>query len=240
MDLATSEELVGAVQDWPCSMYSDTEIESRRTVVWRYLVGEREPYTASTALSHRITRPFYRFLHILLNGTISVRTDDNWDLVTTTEIDLFWAIVVKVKLHPGYVAMKLLKQAATQKYIGHGPLITRLVQNFDCSIVYAGMLRPMSYAYVGLRVLARNYVPRQVELRSCLPYFRAKELADGLRCSETGMPGAERQMTAELGFMQILEPTNVTVDVDTKEIDRCILRIERHIREIKDKLNKRR
>ncbi|CAN0827230.1 hypothetical protein LINGRAPRIM_LOCUS2518 [Linum grandiflorum] len=51
MDLATSEELVGVVQDWPRSMYSDTEIESRRTVVWRYLVGEREPYTASTALS---------------------------------------------------------------------------------------------------------------------------------------------------------------------------------------------
>ncbi|CAN0846859.1 hypothetical protein LINGRAHAP2_LOCUS4660 [Linum grandiflorum] len=89
MDLATSEELVGAVQDWPCSMYSDTEIESHRTVVWRYLVGEREPYTASTALSHRLTRPFYRFLDILFNGTISVRTDDNRDLVTTTEIDLF-------------------------------------------------------------------------------------------------------------------------------------------------------
>ncbi|CAN0876340.1 hypothetical protein LINGRAHAP2_LOCUS11259 [Linum grandiflorum] len=114
MDLATSEELVGAVQDWPRSMYSDTEIESRRTVVWRYLVGEREPYTTSTALSHRITRPFYRFLHILFNGTISVRIDDNRDLVTTTEIDLFWAIAEKVKLHPGYVAMKLLQQAATQ------------------------------------------------------------------------------------------------------------------------------
>ncbi|CAN0846937.1 hypothetical protein LINGRAHAP2_LOCUS4711 [Linum grandiflorum] len=46
MDLATSEELVSAVQDWPRNMYSDTEIESRRTVVWRYLVGERETYTA--------------------------------------------------------------------------------------------------------------------------------------------------------------------------------------------------
>ncbi|CAN0836832.1 hypothetical protein LINGRAHAP2_LOCUS1622 [Linum grandiflorum] len=55
MDLATSEELVGAVQDWPRSRYSDTEIESRRTTVWRYLVGEREPYTASTALSQCIT-----------------------------------------------------------------------------------------------------------------------------------------------------------------------------------------
>ncbi|CAN0917490.1 hypothetical protein LINGRAHAP2_LOCUS30329 [Linum grandiflorum] len=243
MDLATSEELVGAVQDWPRSMYSDTEIESRCTVVWRYLVGEREPYTASTALSHRITRPFYRFLHILFNGTISVRTNDNRDLVTTTEIDLFWAIAEKMKLNPGYVAMKLLQQAATQNYIGHGPLITRLVQNFDCSTVYAGMLRAMSSAYVGSRALARNYVPRQVELRSCLPYSRAKELADGLRCSETWMPemmGAKRRMMAELGFMQILEPTNVTVDVDTKEIDRCILRIERHIREIKDKINKRR
>ncbi|CAN0924852.1 hypothetical protein LINGRAHAP2_LOCUS34421 [Linum grandiflorum] len=128
MDMATSEELVGAVQDWPHSMYSDTKIESRRNVVWRYLVGECEPYTASTALSHRITRPFYQFLHILFNGTMSVRTDDNRDLVTTTEIDLFWAIAEKVKLHPGYVAMKLLQQAATQKYIGHGPLITRLVQ----------------------------------------------------------------------------------------------------------------
>ncbi|CAN0904338.1 hypothetical protein LINGRAHAP2_LOCUS23035 [Linum grandiflorum] len=228
MDLATSEELVGAVQDWPCNMYSDTETESRRIVVWRYLVGEREPYTASTALSHRITRPFYRFLHILFNGTISVRIDDNRDLVTTTEIDLFWAIAEKVKLHPGYVAMMLLQQAATQKYIGHGALITRLVQNFDCSIVYAGMLRPMS------RALARNYVPKQVELCSCVPYSRAKELADGLRCSEIGMPemtGEERQMMVELGFMQILEPINVTVDVDTKEIDRCISRIERHIRE---------
>ncbi|CAN0915397.1 hypothetical protein LINGRAHAP2_LOCUS29104 [Linum grandiflorum] len=223
-------------------MYSDTEIESRRIVVWRYLVGEREPYTASTALSHRITRPFYRFLHILFNGTISVRTDDNRDLVTTTEIDLFWEIAEKVKLLPGYVAMKLLQQAATQKYIGHGPLITRLVQNFDCSTVYAGMLRPMSSAYVGSRALARNYVPRQVELCSCLPYSLAKELGDGLRCSETGMTemtGVERQMMAALGFMQILELTNVTIDVDTKEIDRCILRIERHIREIKDKLNKR-
>ncbi|CAN0891990.1 hypothetical protein LINGRAPRIM_LOCUS86 [Linum grandiflorum] len=119
-------------------MYSNTEIESRRTMVWRYLVVEREPYTASTALSHHITRPFYRFLHIIFNGTISVRTDDNRDLVTTTEIDLFWAIAEKVKLHPVYVAMKLLQQAATQKYIGHGPLITRLVQNFDCSTVYAG------------------------------------------------------------------------------------------------------
>ncbi|CAN0847327.1 hypothetical protein LINGRAHAP2_LOCUS4919 [Linum grandiflorum] len=134
MDLATLEELVGAVQDWPCSMYSDTEIESRRTVVWRYLVGEREPYIASTALSHCITRPFYRFLHILFNGTISVRIDDNWDLVTTTEIHLIWAIAEKVKLLPRYVAMKLLQQAATQKYIAHGPLITRLVQNFDCSV----------------------------------------------------------------------------------------------------------
>ncbi|CAN0899480.1 hypothetical protein LINGRAHAP2_LOCUS20302 [Linum grandiflorum] len=57
MDLATSEELVGAVQDWPRNMYSDTDFESRLTVVWRYLVGQREPYTASTALSHRITRP---------------------------------------------------------------------------------------------------------------------------------------------------------------------------------------
>ncbi|CAN0843203.1 hypothetical protein LINGRAPRIM_LOCUS260 [Linum grandiflorum] len=164
MDLATSEELVGAVQDWPRSRYFDTEIESRRTTVWRYLVGERELYTASTAMSHRITIPCYRFLHILFNGTISVRTDDNRDLVTTTEIDLFWAIAEKVKLHLGYVAMKLLQQAATQKYIGHGPL-----QNFDCSTVYAGMLRPMSYAYVGSRALARNYIPRQVELRTCLP-----------------------------------------------------------------------
>ncbi|CAN0904197.1 hypothetical protein LINGRAHAP2_LOCUS22956 [Linum grandiflorum] len=243
MDLATLEELVGAVQDWPRSMYSDTEIESRRTVVWRYLVGEREPYTTSTALSHRITRPFYRFLHILFNGTISVRTDDNQDLVTTTEIDLFWPIVEKVKLHPGYVAMKLLQQAATQKYIGHGPLTTRLVQNFDCSIEYVGMLRPLSSAYVWSRALARNYVPRQVELRNYLPYSRAKELADGLKCSETGtfeMAGAKIRMMAELGFMEILEPTNVTVDVDTKEIDRCILRIEHHIREIADKLNKRR
>ncbi|CAN0919596.1 hypothetical protein LINGRAHAP2_LOCUS31552 [Linum grandiflorum] len=107
MDLATSEELVGAVQDWPHNRYSDTEIESHRTTV--YLVGEREPYTPLTGLSHRITIPFYRFLHILFNGTISVRTDDNRDLVTTTEIDLFWAIVEKVKLHPGYVAMKLLE-----------------------------------------------------------------------------------------------------------------------------------
>ncbi|CAN0904603.1 hypothetical protein LINGRAHAP2_LOCUS23183 [Linum grandiflorum] len=194
-------------------------------------------------MSHRITIPFYRFMHILFNGTISVRTDDNQDLVTTTEIDLLWAIAENVKLHPGYVAMKLLQQTATQKYIGHGPLITRLVQNFDCSIVYAGMLRPMSSAYVGSRALARNYVPRQVELRSYLPYSRAKELADGLRCSETGMPemtGAERRMMAELGFMQIPEPTNVTIDVDITEIDRCISRIERHIREIADKLNKRR
>ncbi|CAN0917213.1 hypothetical protein LINGRAHAP2_LOCUS30153 [Linum grandiflorum] len=119
MDLATSEELVGAVQDWPRSRYSDTEIESRRTTAWRYSVGEREPYTASTGLSHRITIPFYRFLHILFNGTIRVHTDNNWDLVTTIEIDLFWAIAEKVKLHPRYVAMKLLQQAATQKYIGH-------------------------------------------------------------------------------------------------------------------------
>ncbi|CAN0847179.1 hypothetical protein LINGRAHAP2_LOCUS4833, partial [Linum grandiflorum] len=155
-DLATSGELVGAVQDWPCSRYSYIEIESRRTTVWRYLVAEREPYTASTTLSHLITIPFYRCLHILFNGTISVRTDNNQDLVTTTEIDLFWTIVEKVKLHPGYVAMKLLQQAATQKYIGHGPLITRLVQNFDCSTVYAGMLIPMSSRYVGSRALARN------------------------------------------------------------------------------------
>ncbi|CAN0846858.1 hypothetical protein LINGRAHAP2_LOCUS4659 [Linum grandiflorum] len=175
MDLATSEELVGAVQDWPRSRYSDTEIPSRRTTVCRYLVGEHEPYTTLTALSHRITIPFYRFLHILFSGTISVRTDDNRDLVTTTEIDLFWAIAEKVKLHPRYVAMKLLQQAATQKYIGHGPLITRLVQNFDCSTVYAGMLRPMSFGYVRSRALPRNYVPRQVELRSCLPYSPAKE-----------------------------------------------------------------
>ncbi|CAN0881103.1 hypothetical protein LINGRAHAP2_LOCUS14040 [Linum grandiflorum] len=226
MDLATSEELVGAVHDWPRNMYSDTEIESHCIVVWRYLVGEREPYTASTALSHRITRPFYQFLHIFFNGPISVCTDNNRDLVPTTEIDLFWAIAEKVKLHPGYVAMKLLQQAATQKYIGHGPLITRLVQNFDCSTVYAGMLRPMSSAYEGSHALARNYVPMQVELRICLPYSRAKELADGLRCSETGMlemTGAERRMMAELGFMQILEPTNVMVDVDTNEIDQCIL-----------------
>ncbi|CAN0847505.1 hypothetical protein LINGRAHAP2_LOCUS5010 [Linum grandiflorum] len=109
MDLATSKELVGVVQDWPHSRYSDTEIESRRTTVWRYLVGEREPYTASTALSHRITIPFYRFLHIHFNGTISVCTDNNRDLVTTTEIDMLWPIAEKVKLHPGYVAMKLLK-----------------------------------------------------------------------------------------------------------------------------------
>ncbi|CAN0915318.1 hypothetical protein LINGRAHAP2_LOCUS29066 [Linum grandiflorum] len=101
MDLATSEELVGVVQDWPRSRYYDTEIESRRTTVWRYLVGEREPYTASTAQSHRITIPFNQFLHILFNGTISVRTEDNRDLVTTTEIDLFWEIAEKVKLHPG-------------------------------------------------------------------------------------------------------------------------------------------
>ncbi|CAN0843539.1 hypothetical protein LINGRAHAP2_LOCUS3895 [Linum grandiflorum] len=204
MDLATSEELVGVVHDWPRSMYSDTEIESRRTMVWMYLVGEREPYTTSTALSHGITRPFYRFMHILFNGTISVRTDDNCYLVTTTEIDLFWEIAEKVKLHPRYMEMKLLQQAATQKYIGHGPLITRLVQNFDCSTVYAGMLRPMSSAYVGSRALVRNYVPRQVELRSSLPYSRAKELADGLRCSETGMremTGSERRMMAELGFI---------------------------------------
>ncbi|CAN0905180.1 hypothetical protein LINGRAHAP2_LOCUS23520 [Linum grandiflorum] len=243
MDLATSEELVGAVHDWPRSRYSDTEIESRRTTVWRYLVGERERYTASTALSHRITIPFYRFLHIIFNGTISVRTDDNRDLVTTTEIDLLWAIAEKMKLHPGYVAMKLLQQAATQKYIGHGPLITRLVQNFDCSTVYACMLRPMSSGYVGSRAMERNYVSRQVELCICLPYSRAKELADGLRCSETRMPemtGAERRMMAKLGFVHILEPTNVTVDVDTKDIDRCISRIECHITEITDILKKRR
>ncbi|CAN0883881.1 hypothetical protein LINGRAHAP2_LOCUS14666 [Linum grandiflorum] len=243
MDLATSEELVGAVQDWPRSRYSDTEIESCRTTVWRYLVGECEPYTASTTLSHCITIPFDWFLHIIFNGTISVGTGDNRDLVTTTEIDLLWEIAEKVKLHPGYVAMKLLQQATAQKYIGHGPLITCLVQNFDCTIVYAGMLRPMSYGYIGSRALARNYVPSKVELRSCLPYSRAKELADGLRCSEIRMPemtGAERRMMAELGFMHILEPTNVTVDVDTTEIDRCISRIERHIREIVDILNKRR
>ncbi|CAN0883879.1 hypothetical protein LINGRAHAP2_LOCUS14666 [Linum grandiflorum] len=194
MDLATSEELVGAVQDWPRSRYSDTEIESCRTTVWRYLVGECEPYTASTTLSHCITIPFDWFLHIIFNGTISVGTGG-------------------------------------------------LVQNFDCTIVYAGMLRPMSYGYIGSRALARNYVPSKVELRSCLPYSRAKELADGLRCSEIRMPemtGAERRMMAELGFMHILEPTNVTVDVDTTEIDRCISRIERHIREIVDILNKRR
>ncbi|CAN0900025.1 hypothetical protein LINGRAHAP2_LOCUS20603 [Linum grandiflorum] len=187
MDLATSEELVGTVQDWPHSRYSDTEIESRRTTVWRYLAGEREPYIASTTLSRRITIPFYRFLHILFNGTISVRTDDNRDLVTTTEIDLFWAIAEKVKLHPIYTAMKLIQQAATQKYIGHGPLITRLVQNFDCLAVYGGMLKPMSSGYIGSRALAKNYVPRELSLRSCLRYSRAKELADGLRCSETGI-----------------------------------------------------
>ncbi|CAN0899475.1 hypothetical protein LINGRAHAP2_LOCUS20299 [Linum grandiflorum] len=95
MDLATSEELVGAIQDWPHSRYSDTEIESRRTTIWWYLVGEREPCIVSTAPSHRITIPLYRFLHILFNGTISVYTDDNRDLVTTTEIDLFWAIAEK-------------------------------------------------------------------------------------------------------------------------------------------------
>ncbi|CAN0920104.1 hypothetical protein LINGRAHAP2_LOCUS31841 [Linum grandiflorum] len=149
MDLATSEELVGAVQDWPRSRYSNTEIESRRTTVWRYLVGECEPYIASTTPPHRITIPFHRFLHILFNGTINVRTDDNRDLFTTTKIDLLWAISENVKLHPGYVAMKLLQLVATQKYIGHGPLSTRLVQNFDCSTVYAGMLRPMSSRYVG-------------------------------------------------------------------------------------------
>ncbi|CAN0918203.1 hypothetical protein LINGRAHAP2_LOCUS30734 [Linum grandiflorum] len=77
MDLATSEELVGAVQDWPRSVYSDTEIESHWNTVWMYLVGEREPYTASTALSHLITIPIYKFMHILFNGTISVRTEDN-------------------------------------------------------------------------------------------------------------------------------------------------------------------
>ncbi|CAN0860080.1 hypothetical protein LINGRAHAP2_LOCUS7841 [Linum grandiflorum] len=242
MDLATSEELVGAVQDWPCSKYSDTEIESRRTTVWRYLVGEREPYTTSTTLSHRIIRPFYRFLHIFFNGTISVRTDDNRDLVTTTEIDMFWVTSEKVKVHPGYVAMKLLQHAATQKYIGHGPLITCLVQNFDCSTVYAGMRRPMSSGYVGSRSLARNYVPKQVDLRNCLPHSRAKELEDGLRCSETGMPEmteAERRMMVELGFVHILEPTNVTIDVDTKEIDRCVSRIERRITEIADILEKK-
>ncbi|CAN0858712.1 hypothetical protein LINGRAHAP2_LOCUS7416 [Linum grandiflorum] len=92
MDLATSEELVSAVQDWSRVRYYETEIESRRTTVWRYLMGEHEPYTASTALSHRITIPFYRFLHILFNGTISVRIDNNRDLVITTEIDLLWAI----------------------------------------------------------------------------------------------------------------------------------------------------
>ncbi|CAN0925246.1 hypothetical protein LINGRAHAP2_LOCUS34640 [Linum grandiflorum] len=223
MDLATSEELVGAVQDWPRSRYFDIEIESRRTRIWRYLVGEREPYIESTALSRRITIPFYRFLHIIFNGTISVRIDDNRDLVTTTEIDLFWAIAEKVNLHPGYIAMKLLQQAATQKYIGHGTLITRLVQNFDCSTVYTGMLRPMSSGYIGSHALARNYVPRELSLRSFLPYSHAKELADRLRCSETGiaeMTGAERRMMAELGVMHILDPTNVTVDVDTTEIDR--------------------
>ncbi|CAN0859102.1 hypothetical protein LINGRAHAP2_LOCUS7569 [Linum grandiflorum] len=115
MDLATLEELVGVVQHWPCSRYSDTEIETRRTTVCRYFVGEREPYTTSTTLSHRITIPFYQFLHILFNVTTSVPTDDNRDLVTTTEIDLFWAISEKVKLHPGYIAMKLLQQAATKK-----------------------------------------------------------------------------------------------------------------------------
>ncbi|CAN0881684.1 hypothetical protein LINGRAHAP2_LOCUS14375 [Linum grandiflorum] len=52
MDLATLEELVGAVHDWPRSTYSDMEIESHHTVVWRYLVGEREPYTSSIARSH--------------------------------------------------------------------------------------------------------------------------------------------------------------------------------------------
>ncbi|CAN0899851.1 hypothetical protein LINGRAHAP2_LOCUS20510 [Linum grandiflorum] len=108
MDLATSEELVGAVHDWPRSRYSDIEIESRRNTVWMYLVSEREPYTASTALSYRITIPLYRFLHILFNGTINVCIDDNRNLVTTTDIDLFWTIAEKVKLHPGYVGMKLL------------------------------------------------------------------------------------------------------------------------------------
>ncbi|CAN0858178.1 hypothetical protein LINGRAHAP2_LOCUS7112 [Linum grandiflorum] len=219
MNLATSEELAGAVHDWPRSRYSDTEIESRRNTVWTYLVGEREPYIASTALSHRITIPLYRFLHILFNGTINVRTDDNRDLVTTTEIDLFWAISEQVKIHPGYVAMKLLQQAATQKYIGHGPLITHLVQNFDCSGVYAGMLRPISPGYVGSRALARNYVPKQLSFDRCLPYSRAKELADKLRCSETGIPemtGAERRMMAELGFMHILEPTNVRAYADQR------------------------
>ncbi|CAN0925406.1 hypothetical protein LINGRAHAP2_LOCUS34734 [Linum grandiflorum] len=108
MDLVTLEELVSAVHDWRRGRYSDTEIESCRNTVWMYLVGEREPYTTSNAMSHRITIPLYQFLHILFNGTINVRTDDNRDLVATTEIDLFWEIEKKVKLHPGYVAMKLL------------------------------------------------------------------------------------------------------------------------------------
>ncbi|CAN0875639.1 hypothetical protein LINGRAHAP2_LOCUS10945 [Linum grandiflorum] len=206
MDLATSKELVGAVQDWPRSRYFDTEIESRRNTVWMYLVGECEPYTASTAVSHRIALPIYRFLHILFNGTISVRIDDNRDLITTIVIDLFWAIAEQVNLHPRYMAMKLLYKVATQKYIGRGPLIPHLVQNFDCSGVYAGMLRLMSLGYVAPRALARNYIPRQLSFGRCLPYTRAKELADGLRCSETGileMTDPKKRIMAELDFMHI-------------------------------------
>ncbi|CAN0837052.1 hypothetical protein LINGRAHAP2_LOCUS1680 [Linum grandiflorum] len=89
MNLATEEEQVGSVQDWPLIKYSDTKIESRRNIVWMYLVGEREPYTLSIALSRHITLPLYQFLHILFNGTINVHTDDNQELVSRTEIDLF-------------------------------------------------------------------------------------------------------------------------------------------------------
>ncbi|CAN0917475.1 hypothetical protein LINGRAHAP2_LOCUS30320 [Linum grandiflorum] len=65
MKLASEAELVCAVLDWPSSRYSATDIEKCRNYVWERLVGKDETYAASTSLAHRITRPLYRFMHLL-------------------------------------------------------------------------------------------------------------------------------------------------------------------------------
>ncbi|CAN0925132.1 hypothetical protein LINGRAHAP2_LOCUS34586 [Linum grandiflorum] len=73
MNLATKAELVGAVLDWPSSRYSATEIEKCRSYVWKCLVGKDETYASSTATAHHITRPLYRFMHLIFNGKITLR-----------------------------------------------------------------------------------------------------------------------------------------------------------------------
>ncbi|CAN0899508.1 hypothetical protein LINGRAHAP2_LOCUS20316 [Linum grandiflorum] len=90
MNLATETELVGVVLDWPTSRYLTIEIEKCRNYVSERLVGKDETYAASTTSAYRITRPLYRFMHLLFNGKITLRVDKKCQYqVTTTEIDLF-------------------------------------------------------------------------------------------------------------------------------------------------------